>query len=81
MFQDVSDRIPDNRSAFMYGAAVSDIDSDGVFEIVVAGYDGPNRIFQFHEGQFREQHDSVLADPQRQAIGLAAVDVDGDGQE
>ena len=81
MFQDVSDRIPDNRSAFMYGAAVSDIDSDGVFEIVVAGYDGPNRIFQFHEGQFREQHDSVLADPQRQAIGLAAGDFDGDGQE
>lgn len=81
MFQDVSDRIPDNRPAFMYGAAVSDIDNDGVFEIILAGYDGPNRVFQFHEGQFREQRDSVLADPQRQAIGLAAGDFDGDGQE
>ena len=81
MFQDASARLPNNVPAFHYGVAVVDLDRDGRFEIVVAGYDGPNRIFQFDEDKFREIQDETLADAQRQAIGLAAGDFDGDGAE
>lgn len=81
MFQDVSARLPNNSPALHYGVAVADLDRDGRFEIIVAGYDGPNRVFQFEDGRFRERRDDVLADAQRQAIGLAAGDFDGDGAE
>jgi L-asparaginase len=38
MFVDCSDRIRDNDARLAYGVAVSDLDGDGAFELVVAGF-------------------------------------------
>ncbi|MBA3315887.1 MAG: CRTAC1 family protein [Planctomycetota bacterium] len=81
MFIDATSLLPDNAPALHYGIAVADLDRDGAFELAVAGYDGPNRILKWSEGRFVELKNEVLADAQRQAIGLAAADFDGDGWE
>lgn len=81
MFRDSTSALPDNVPALHYGAAVADVDRDGEFEIIVAGYGGANRVFKWREDRFVELANDVLADAQRQAIGLAAGDFDGDGWE
>ncbi|HEX6985870.1 MAG TPA: CRTAC1 family protein [Planctomycetaceae bacterium] len=81
MFTDATALLPNNKPGLHYGAAVADLDRDGAFEIAVAGYAGPNRVFKWAEDRFVELKDETLADAQRQAIGLAAADFDGDGSE
>jgi len=81
MFNDATALLPNNKPGLYYGAAVADLDRDGAFELIVAGYAGANRVFKWQEDRFVEINDGVLADAQRQAIGLAAGDFDGDGWE
>ena len=81
MFIDATGLLPNNKPALHYGVAVADLDRDGAFEIAVAGYAGANRVFKWSEGRFVELGNETLADAQRQAIGLAAADFDGDGWE
>jgi hypothetical protein len=81
MLQDVSGLIAHNPPAFHYGVAVADVDGDGRFEFVVAGFAGPNRVLRWSGGRLRDAAPPALADPDRQAIGLAAGDLDGDGRE
>lgn len=81
MFADATALLPNNKPALHYGVAVADIDRDGAFELVVAGYGGPNRVFKWAGDKFVEITNETLADVQRQAIGLAAGDFDGDGWE
>src|SRR5262245_12769424 len=81
MFADVSGLIAHNPPALHYGVAVADLDGDGEFEFVVAGFGGPNRVLKWAGGQLRDVAPPELADADRQAIGLAAGDLDGDGTE
>lgn len=81
MFKDATAEILDNPPALRYGIAVTDVDGDGAFEAVVAGYAGPNQVLKWSAGGFRDVTDRTLADPTRQAIGVAAGDIDGDGRE
>jgi len=81
MFKDATPEILDNPPALRYGIAVTDVDGDGDFEAVVAGYAGPNQVLKWSAGGFRDVTDRTLADPTRQAIGIAAGDIDGDGRE
>lgn len=81
MFIDATLLLPNNSPGLHYGVAVVDLDRDGNFEIVVTGFGGPNRVFRWNEDRFVELVDETLADSQRQAIGLAAGDFDGDGGE
>ena len=64
-----------------YGVAVTDVDGDGQFEAVVAGFGFPNLALKWNGRAFVNIADSILADPDRQAIGLAAGDIDDDGRE
>lgn len=73
--------IADNTARRHYGVAVSDIDGDGDFEAIVAGYGAPNRVLDWRQGRMLDVADGLMADPQRRAIGVSACDVDGDGRE
>jgi hypothetical protein len=81
MFADVSHRIAHNPPALHYGVAVTDLDGDGKFEFVVAGFAGPNRVLRWSGSALRDCAPPDLADLSRQAVGLAAGDLDGDGRE
>ncbi|KAJ7399209.1 Cartilage acidic protein 1 [Pitangus sulphuratus] len=95
MFTAVTQRLlpPDydsNPTQLNYGVAVTDLDADGDFEIVVAGYNGPNLVLKYDKAQGRlvnvaeDERGSpyyALRDRQGNAIGVTACDIDGDGRE
>src|SRR5947208_2038557 len=81
MFTDISSLIAHNPPALHYGIAVTDLDADGKFELVVAGFGGPNRVLKWANNQLRDIVNRNLADTDRRAIGVAAGDIDGDGVE
>ncbi|MBN9119596.1 MAG: CRTAC1 family protein [Planctomycetes bacterium] len=79
MFQDASGLIAYNPPGFHYGAAAVDFAGRSAF--VVAGFGGPNRVLAWSGGQLRDVASPELADEGRQAIAVAAGDLDGDGRE
>lgn len=81
MFLDSQDRIADNRPRTSNGIAVTDVDGDGVAEVVVTGFAERNLVLKWDGGRLVDTADSVLADPAGCALGVAAADVDGDGRE
>lgn len=75
------DCIEDNHSQLRYGIAVTDFNQDGDFEAVVTGYGHPNQVWDWQDGVMVDVAPANLRDPERKAIGVAACDVDGDGEE
>ncbi|NXP47040.1 CRAC1 protein, partial [Heliornis fulica] len=79
-----------NPTQLNYGVAITDLDADGDFEIVVAGYNGPNLVLKYDKARGRlvnvaeDERGSpyyALRDRQGNAIGVTACDIDGDGRE
>ena len=64
-----------------YGIAITDLDLNGDYEIVVTGYGAPNEVYNYQDGTWIDQAPDSIKDSTRRAIGVAACDVDGDGQE
>ncbi|KAH7283774.1 hypothetical protein KP509_34G023300 [Ceratopteris richardii] len=82
MFKDVSDLIAVNPSKLHYGVCVSDIDSDGQMEFFVCGFGSENQVLKWkNEKLMNIAPGTLLEDPGRSAIGVAAGDLDGDGEE
>ncbi len=82
MFQDESHRIEHNPPRLSYGVAATDIDGDGRPELVVTGFGMNNLVMDWQEdGMLRDIAPAVLADPHRRAIGVAAADINRDGEE
>lgn len=81
MFTDATSFIRDNPHQMSYGVAVSDVDGDGEYEIIIAGFGFPNRVLKWDGRMLVDIADPVLADANRQAIGVAAADINGDGRE
>jgi hypothetical protein len=81
MFLNKSALLLDNASQLNYGVAVTDVDQDGAFELVVAGFGQRNLVLKWTGQGFVDIATDELADLGRQAIGVAAGDFDGDGQE
>ncbi len=79
MFQDASGLIAHNPPGFHYGVAVVDFAGRPAF--VVAGFGGPNRVLAWANDRLRDVAPPELADETRQAIAVAAGDLDGDGRE
>ncbi|MEX2444818.1 MAG: CRTAC1 family protein [Alkalispirochaeta sp.] len=82
MFQDESHRIEYNPPRLSYGVAATDIDGDGRPELVVTGFGTSNVVLDWQDdGRIRDIAPPTLADPHRRGIGVAAADVNRDGQE
>jgi hypothetical protein len=81
MFNDCSRLLYHNPSQLYYGVAVIDVDDDGAFELFVAGFGFPNLVLKWDGSVFRNIAPPELEDAERQAIGVAACDIDGDGRE
>lgn len=81
MFTAKTELIRLNPAELNYGVAAADVDGDGAFEAVVAGYGYPNKVLKWNGEAFVDRAGPILADPERQALGVAAADIDGDGRE
>ncbi len=81
MFISRTSLLLNNPMQLNYGVAVTDVDNDGQFEFVVAGFGFPNRAYKWTGECFADIASRELADMTRQSIGVAAADIDGDGQE
>ncbi len=81
MFTDISDLFVYNPPMLGYGVAVCDVVGDGRFAFFVAGFGFPNRVLVWDGNRIVDKYDPVLAAGGRQAIGVAAGDIDGDGRE
>lgn len=81
MFLDYTHLLLDNPAQLNYGIAVTDVDGDGAFELVVAGFGEGNLVLKWNGQGFYNIADETLADVGRSAIGVAAGDLDGDGRE
>merc|ERR1719204_475343 len=82
-FTSITSLLVDNPFQRNYGVSITDIDKDGKFEFVVAGFGYRNLAYKWNAeaGAYDQIADSVLQDASRKAIGLAACDIDGDGYE
>ncbi|MBI1205995.1 MAG: CRTAC1 family protein [Azospirillum sp.] len=81
MFLDCTPKIAQNPPRHGYGVAVTDLDGDGCFEFLVAGYGCANLALKWDGGRLVDTADPVLADVVGEAVGVCAADVDGDGRE
>jgi len=81
MFVNRSHLLIDNPRQMNYGVAVADVDGDGQFEFMVAGFGYRNLVLKWNGSVYVDAAPPALADQDRQAIGLAAADFDGDGLE
>lgn len=81
MFINRSERILHNPPQLNYGIAITDVDGDGAFEAVVCGHGYPNLVLKWVNGGLHNVAPAALTDPHRQAIGVAAADLDADGLE
>ena len=79
MFVDRTDRLADNDPFLGYGAAVTP-GRDGPL-VFVTGHGEANRLLRWENDQLVDRSCGVLADTSRQAIGIAAADMDADGLE
>lgn len=64
-----------------YGVAVADVDADGAFEFIVAGFGFRNRVLKWDGKGLLDATPPLLQQAQKQSIGVAAGDFDGDGRE
>lgn len=81
MFINRTSLLLNNPMQLNYGIAVTDLDNDGLFEFIVAGFGFPNRAYKWTGDAFIDIASRELADMTRQSIGVAAADIDGDGEE
>ncbi|MCS7270084.1 MAG: CRTAC1 family protein [Gemmataceae bacterium] len=80
-FRDISEWIYPNPPASHYGVAVSDVDGDGRFEVLIARFDGANRLLRWTGTHLRDVAPPAFADEEVASLAIAAADADGDGQE
>jgi len=79
MFSDRTDQLVDNAAFMGYGAAVTRGPAGPL--VFVTGHGEANRLLRFENGQLVDRSCGILADSSRQAIGIAAADMDADGLE
>ena len=79
MFQDRSAVIADNQPVIGAGAAVSP-GPDGPM-ILITGVDCHNQLRSWSNGRLQDRACGIIADANRQARGVAAADLDADGEE
>ncbi len=80
-FTDRTAALVNNGDKLRYGVAVTDVNLDGDFEAVIAGYNGANEVWNWNGKDVVDIAPKSVADASRKAIGVSACDVDGDGSE
>ena len=81
-FKNITNLIENNTDRLSYGVSVADINNDGKFEFIVAGFRYPNLALGFRDGVLKNLiNKSIFSDEKRSTIGVASCDIDQDGIE
>ncbi|WP_051329490.1 CRTAC1 family protein [Geminicoccus roseus] len=70
-----------SRNEAQGGLAVVQADPRSGLALLVAGMNGPNRLYRLRSGRLRDEADPVLADSGSATLAVAGADVDRDGRE
>ncbi len=81
-FKNITDLIENNYESLRYGISVADVDNDGTYEFIVAGFGSENLALSYKNNKLINiVNDVKFADKRSFTIGVAACDIDSDGYE
>ena len=81
-FNDITDLIENNYESLRYGISVADVDNDGTYEFIVAGFGSENLALSYRNNKLKNiVNDTKFTDKKSFTIGVAACDIDSDGYE
>jgi len=81
-FKNITDLIENNYESLRYGISVADVDSDGTYEFIVAGFGSENLALSYKNNKLINiVNDTKFTDRRSFTIGVAACDIDADGYE
>ena len=81
-FNNVTDLIENNYESLRYGISVADVNNDGTYEFIVAGFGSENLALSYKNNKLINiVNDTKFTDKRSFTIGVAACDIDSDGYE
>ena len=81
-FKNITDLIENNYESLRYGISVADVDNDGTYEFIVAGFGSENLALSYKNNKLINiVNDTKFTDKRSFTIGVAACDIDSDGYE
>jgi len=81
-FKNITDLIDNNYESLRYGISVADVNNDGAYEFIVAGFGSENLALSYKNNKLINiVNDTKFADKRSFTIGVAACDIDSDGYE
>ena len=81
-FKNITNLIDGNYESLRYGISVADVDNNGTYEFIVAGFGSENLALSYKNNKLRNIiDDEKFTDKKSFTIGVAACDIDSDGYE
>ena len=81
-FKNITNLIEGNYESLRYGISVADVDNNGTYEFIVAGFGSENLALSYKNNKLMNIiEDEKFADKKSFTIGVAACDIDSDGHE
>ena len=81
-FKNITNLIEGNYESLRYGISVADVDNNGTYEFIVAGFGSENLALSYKNNKLRNIiDDEKFTDKKNFTIGVAACDIDSDGYE
>ena len=81
-FNNITDLIENNYESLRYGISVADVNDDGAYEFIVAGFGSENLALTYKNNKLINiVDDTKFTDIKSFTIGVAACDIDSDGYE
>ena len=81
-FKNITGMIENNYESLRYGISVADVNNDGNYEFIVAGFGSENLALAYKDKKLKNIiNNEKFADNKSFTIGVAACDIDSDGYE
>ena len=81
-FKNITNLIEGNYESLRYGISVADVDNNGTYEFIVAGFGSENLALSYKNNKLINIiNDEKFTDKRSYTIGVVACDIDSDGYE
>ena len=79
LFNNLTNIVKENFLSRYYGLAITDINNDGNFDLIVSNFEGTNFYYSIKDNFYIKNHINPFIN--EKTIGVAACDIDEDGYE